>query len=99
MDNEDNPVPDVDIKVDGLEKGKTGPEGKLVVTGNFLEGESIEIQAIKNGLLVMDPVKYLIKAADNEKKLTLVKALFLAILFNHEVIFLFFFFFFHREKS
>ena len=55
-----------DSNVEGQTK-----DGKLTISGNFLEGETIEIQASKDGFIVMDPVEYIIKPTDNEAKIIL----------------------------
>ena len=70
VDDTDKPLSDVDVKVDTVPKGQT-KDGKLVISGNFLEGETIEIQASKDGFIVMDPVEYVIKLTDNEAKIIL----------------------------
>ena len=70
VDDTDKPLSDVDVKVDSVPKGQT-KDGKLTISGNFLEGETIEIQASKDGFIVMDPVEYIIKPTDNEAKIIL----------------------------
>ena len=70
MDDTDKPLSDVDVKVGTVPKGQT-KDGKLTISGNFLEGETIEIQASKDGFIVMDPVEYVIKLTDNEAKIIL----------------------------
>ena len=70
VDDTDKPLSDVDVKVGTVPKGQT-KDGKLVISGNFLEGETIEIQASKDGFIVMDPVEYVIKLTDNEAKIIL----------------------------
>ena len=70
VDDTDKPLSDVDVKVDNVPKGQT-KDGKLTISGNFLEGETIEIQASKDGFIVMDPVEYVIKLIDNEAKIIL----------------------------
>merc|ERR1711860_93626 len=63
VDDTDMPLSDVDVKADTVPKGQT-KEGKLVIFGDFLQGEIIEVQASKDGFLVMDPVEYVIKPMD-----------------------------------
>lgn len=70
VDDTDMPLSDVDVKADTVPKGQT-KEGKLVIFGDFLQGETIEVQASKDGFLVMDPVEYVIKPMDNEAKIIL----------------------------
>ena len=70
VDDTDKPLSDADVKVGTVPKGQT-KDGKLVISGNFLEGETIEIQASKDGFIVMDPVEYVIKLTDNEAKIIL----------------------------
>ena len=57
------------MKIDTLKIPiKTDQNGKVMIKGDFILGESIMIEPIKLGFLPMDPVKYELKPMTNEAK-------------------------------
>ena len=71
VDADGKPVKDAELKVDTVTlPEKTDADGKVILKGDFILGESIMIEAIKPGFLPMDPQKYDIKLGPNEAKVT-----------------------------